>query len=95
MIERMIEMKWKNGVTIEKGDGWNLHLGNRVMPVAQKDVYLARVIAQGKGNIEQLKVLIANAEGVDEIAAALGLAQFALDYGDFIAEDTLRDCVTN
>lgn len=88
-------MQFKPKVTLTDQNGWRLCMGSRASPVAPKDVYLAKAIAQGVGDIEQLKTLIANAEAVDEVAAALVLARFILDYGDFIAEDSSRETMTD
>lgn len=84
-------MQFKPTVTLTDQDGWHLCMGSRKAPVAPKDLYIARVIAQGMGDIGQLKVLIAKAEGIHEVAAAFALAQFILNYGDFIAEDHTQD----
>ncbi|MEG1763554.1 MAG: hypothetical protein RR256_08100 [Bacteroidales bacterium] len=42
---------------------------------------------KGISNDEDLVRLVADEEGIDETAAAFGLAQFLLDYSDFIAEN--------
>lgn len=47
------------------------------------------------GDIDQLKALIAKTEGINEIAAAFVLAQFVLDYGDFITPDTGHYIITD
>lgn len=88
-------MQFKPEVTLTNQNGWRLSMGDRSAPVAPEDVYLARAIAQGMGEIEQLKVLIAKAEGINEVAAAFRLAQFILEYGDFIAPDTEHYLITN
>lgn len=81
-------MQFKPKVTLTDQNGWRLCMGSRATPVAPKDVYIAQAIVQGMSDIEQLKALIANAEGIHEVAAAFGLTQFILDYGDFMAADT-------
>ena len=79
-------MQFKPEVTLADQDGWHLRMGSRAAPVAPRDVSLAKAIAQGVHDIDRLKALIAKAEGIDEIAAAFGLARFILAYGDFIAD---------
>ncbi|MEG1578420.1 MAG: hypothetical protein RR336_06620 [Oscillospiraceae bacterium] len=88
-------MKWKPGITLTGQDDPQLCLAEKQMPIAPKDVYLAKAMLRGVHDIEALKELIANAEGIDDTAAAFALAQFVLDYGDFIAPDTAHLIITN
>ena len=77
-------MQFKPEVTLTNRDGWHLCMGSRDASIAPKNICIARAILQGNGSVEQLKALIAKAEGIDQIAAAFALAQFVLDYSDFI-----------
>ncbi|MDD4849563.1 MAG: hypothetical protein PHO10_02555 [Gemmiger sp.] len=79
-------MRFKPGVTLTEQGGWKLTLGNRAAPVAPQDAALAGAIAQGVCEVDRLTALIARTRGVGEVDAAIDLAQFILDYGDFIAE---------
>ena len=79
-------MKWKKNVTLEKQQPWQLRLGDKVTPVAERDRYLIKAVEKGISNEEELVRLVAKEEGIDETAAAFGLAQFLLDYSDYIAE---------
>ncbi|MEG1360875.1 MAG: hypothetical protein RSE23_14545 [Clostridia bacterium] len=88
-------MKWKKDVILEKQQPWQLRLGDKVTPVAQRDIYLIKAMEKGISNDEDLVRLVANEEGIDETAAAFGLAQFLLDYSDFIAEDQSHVMITN
>ena len=83
-------MKWKKNVTIEKNKTWNLNLGEEIKAIAEKDIYLVKAVEDGICDDEELIKLVAVEEEIDETAAAFGLAQFLLDYSDFIAEDTER-----
>lgn len=88
-------MKWKKDVTLDKQEPWRLRFGDKVLPIAEGDVYLVKAVEKGICNDEDLIRLIAKEEGIDETAAAFGLAQFLLDYSDFIAEDTGHYVITN
>ncbi|MDD2972144.1 MAG: hypothetical protein PHE02_08455 [Lachnospiraceae bacterium] len=88
-------MKWKKDVILDKQKSWRLHLDDKVLPIAEGDVYLVKAVEEGICNDEDLVRLIAREEGIDETAAAFGLAQFLLDYSDFIAEDTAHYMITN
>lgn len=82
-------------MTLLDKDDPQLCLAEKQMPIAPKDVYLAKAMLRGVHDIEALKELISKAEGIDDTAAAFGLAQFILDYGDFIAPDTGHFMITN
>ncbi len=81
-------MRWRPEVTLTSKDTPKLCMPGKQMPLDPKDVYLAKALLCGECDIELLKVMIMKAEGIKEIAAAFGLAQFILNYGDFIAPDT-------
>lgn len=88
-------MKWKKNVTLEKLQPWKIRLGDKVTPIAERDKYLIKAVEKGISNEEELVRLVANEEGIDETAAAFGLAQFLLDYSDYIAEDKSHFMITN
>lgn len=88
-------MKWKKDVILDKQNSWRLRRGDKVLPIAEGDVYLVKAVEEGICNDEDLVTLIAREEGIDETAAAFGLAQFLLDYSDFIAEDTSHYTITS
>lgn len=88
-------MKWKKDVILEKQQPWQLRLGDKVTPIAERDIYLIKAVEKGICNDEDLVRLVAKEEGIDETAAAFGLAQFLIDYGDFIAEDKSHFMITN
>ena len=88
-------MKWKDNVKLIAKDGLHLLLGERQMPIAPRDAMIAQAMSRGVQDIELLKRLIAGAEGIDETAAAFGLAQFMIDYSEFIAPDTAHYVITN
>ncbi|MEG2266252.1 MAG: hypothetical protein RSC68_18205 [Acinetobacter sp.] len=88
-------MKWKKDVILEKQQPWQLRLGDKITPIAERDMYLIKAVEKGISNDEDLVRLVAEEEGIDETAAAFGLAQFLLDYSDFIAEDRSHVMITN
>lgn len=88
-------MKWKPEVILTGRIELQLCMGDRIKQVAPGDVHIAKAMKKGVSDIEQLKELIAKVEGIDEISAAFGLAQFILDYGDFIADDTSHYIIAN
>ena len=81
-------MEWKPRVTLEQENGCRLCMGGKCVQVAPKDVYIAMEIQQGCGSVEHLKTIIAKTDNINEVAAAFSLAQFILNYGDFIEDDT-------
>lgn len=88
-------MRWKPEVIIQREKGYYLQLGNLAQPVPEKDAYLVEATQQGITEDAQLVALIMQTERIDETAAAFGLAQFLLDYSDFIAPDTGHYIITN
>lgn len=88
-------MNWKPGVVVSKEPNYALQLGGTTQLVPEKDVYLINAMERGITEDTQLVALIMEAESIDETAAAFGLAQFLLDYGDFIAPDTEHYLITN
>lgn len=88
-------MKWKPQVVVTKENGCSLRLGNRTQTVPQESVFIIKAIENSVTEDAELVRLIMKAESIDETAAAFGLAQFILDYGDFIAADTEHFIITN
>lgn len=80
-------MKWKPKVKLTRKDGLQLHLDDRVMDIEEKLHYLAKAVDSGTQDDDTLIRLIAQTEHINETAAAFGLAQFMIDYGDFIEQD--------
>lgn len=88
-------MKWKPGVVVIKEPDYALQLGEIIQAVPEKEVYLVEAIEQGVTEDESLVRLIMETEQIDEIAAAFGLAQFLIDFGQYIAPDTAHYLITN
>lgn len=88
-------MNWKPGVVVSKEPDYALQLGGTTQPVPEKDVYLVNAIEQGIAEDPQLVRLIMEAESIDETAAAFGLAQFLIDFSNFIAPDTGHYLITD
>ncbi|MGN0151696.1 MAG: hypothetical protein ACI39Q_04410 [Wujia sp.] len=81
-------MKWKDEVTIEKRKNiYRFHMSGNEMPVDQEDVYICDAIEGGMTDDKELLRLIMKKEDENEVIASLRLAQFVLDYGDFISND--------
>ncbi|MDD3252812.1 MAG: hypothetical protein PHV18_09650 [Lachnospiraceae bacterium] len=87
-------MRWKEDVILEKENPLRLRWGDKVLSIAERDVYLVKAVEKGICNDEDLVRLVAKEEGIDETAVAFGLAQFLLDYSDFIEEDTSHYIIT-
>lgn len=87
-------MRWKPEVVLKKQDTYLLQLGTKQQPVLPKDTYLVEAMKGGITEDEKLIQCIMQHEQIDETAAAFGLAQFILDYGNFIAEDESHYLIT-
>ena len=66
----VIKMRWKKDVILDKQNSWRLRLGDKVLPIAEGDVYLIKAVEEGICNDEDLVRLIAKEESIDETAAA-------------------------
>lgn len=88
-------MRWKPEVTLTENNGWQLHLADKVTQIDERDTYLVKAVQKGINDDEELVKLIAKKEGIDETAAAFGLAQFVLDYNYFIAPDNSHYIISN
>lgn len=79
-------MRWKKDVTVDRSDGLWLRRGCISRRVAKDDEQIALLLSQGKTEDEELTGIVKNLEEDDEIRAGLRLAQFAIDYCDFLEE---------
>ena len=55
-------MKWKKNVTLEKQQPWQLRLGDKVTPVAERDRYLIKAVEKGISNEEATQQLLREKE---------------------------------
>lgn len=79
-------MRWKSDAIIDRHDGMWLRRGNLSRLVNKDDEQIALLIDQGHTEDELLTRKVMDLEDGDENEAGLRLAQFALDYGDFLEE---------
>lgn len=79
------DMRWREGVTAKKENGgWVLRSREESMYVAKKDCQIVEIMEQGIcENNEMIRCLIEK-NGTDEVVAGFLLAQFMVDYMDFI-----------
>ena len=80
-------MDFKPNTKLIEQNGYQLSMRSKSTPIASNDVYIIKDILKGTKDIEQLKQLIIKTEEINEINATLRLAQFILDYSEFITDD--------
>lgn len=79
-------MRWKTSVNIVKNNGYELQQGTNTIKIAPEDEYIIEAVEHGIIKDEELVKVIMKHENVNDIVASFRLAQFVVDYGDFIAE---------
>lgn len=79
-------MKWKREVTVEKIDEYIIKCDYNQKKIAKEDEYIVKAVEEGINDDAEITQLIMTKENVDEIIAGLRLAQFIVDYGEFIDE---------
>lgn len=89
------DMRWREGVTVKKENGeWILRSQEESMYVDKKDCRIMEIMEQGIcENHEMIRCLVEE-NGTDEVVAGFLLAQFMVDYMDFIGisqENSLID----
>lgn len=80
-------MKWKKETVISKENEYTLRLNEIKHPVKKEDEYLIKAIEQGFNTNDVLKSIIIKEKKVNETIADFILAQFILDYQEFIEND--------
>lgn len=80
-------MRWKDGVITEKKCNYRIRLGDNDMCIPDTRTYIAQLMENGKMDAEELEKIIMEHDQCDEISASLSLAQFIVDYGEFIEEE--------
>ena len=80
-------MKWKKEIIIKQEKGYILMLDEEKCRVKQEDEYLVKVMKRGIEKNEELKTVIMKEKQVSDAVAGFILAQFILDYQEFIEND--------
>ena len=78
-------MKWKPDVTVERKRRYMLSQGKKRRMIAREDYYLVDAMEQGITDERELNELVVCTEKVDSVIAGFRLAQFIVDYGEYIS----------
>lgn len=81
-------MNWKPEVCVERGQIYKLKAESKEKKVATNDFYIVDAVEDGITEDLQLIGKIMEVEQMDEMIARFRLAQFVVDYGEFIEELT-------
>lgn len=79
-------MKWKNNVIYDKKQSC-LRLNDSLTQVEEEDVYICDALEHSITDEKAIIGLIMEQEKENDVMASLRLAQFVLDYGDYISND--------
>lgn len=81
-------MKWKRKVTLKtENNQFLLCHGENSLPVKNEDLYLVKAIKKGIHDENKLKHLVMEHDDTNETVAGFTLAQFILDYQEYIEDD--------
>ena len=82
-------MKWKNDVTLEKKkEQYFICIENSKKQVETEDTFICEAVEQGITDETELISLIMDKEQKNDVLASLRLAQFVLDYSEFVSNET-------
>ena len=81
-------MKWKPEVMLHQNGGYLLTNGRDEKRIAKEDEYIFLAVERGTKEDQNIIEIIMEKEQVDEIIARCRLAQFVVDYGEYIEELT-------
>lgn len=79
-------MQWKSDVTIERNDGLWLCIGDKKIAVDKDDETIVRKMEQGITDDDALLKCLSEDNGESLAECGLRLAQFVVDYGEYIEE---------
>lgn len=79
-------MKWKPSVKIDNTNGLWISLGEKKRMIAEDDVIIVQKMGEGMYDDSALLKCLSEETGDSDIESSLRLAQFVVDYGEFIAE---------
>ena len=78
-------MRWREGVTVKKENGeWILRNQEESMHIAKKDCQIVEIMERGICENNEMIRFLVEENGTDEVVAGFLLAQFMVDYMDFI-----------
>ncbi|MCI8991437.1 MAG: hypothetical protein HFG80_01725 [Eubacterium sp.] len=78
-------MKWRKGVIAAKKNGeWYLEDQSILKHIEKKDAAIVELMEQGIYENKEIIRYLVEKNGTDEVAAAFLLAQFMVDYMDYI-----------
>lgn len=85
-------MQWKRGVTVTREKGkWYLIKDGVHHPIEEKDFPIIEAMEQGISEDKEIVAYLVRNQKQDEIVASFQLAQFMLDYIEFIRESAMQD----
>lgn len=79
-------MKWKNNVIYDKKQSF-LRVNDSLTQVEEEDVFICDAVEAGITDEKALIDLIMEREKENNVMASFRLAQFVLDYSDYISND--------
>ncbi|NCB94603.1 MAG: hypothetical protein EOM40_18945 [Clostridia bacterium] len=79
-------MRWKNDVKIEKKNGYMLKNKEGERKIKPEDEYIVKAMVKGICEDERLLEVIKKKEDLDEILSGFRLAEFLVEYGEYIEE---------
>lgn len=81
-------MKWKDEVVLKKTKSQYTFCLNKIKKIVGKeDAFICEAVEQGITDEQELIQFVMEQKNVDEILAGLQLAQFVLDYSDYISNE--------
>ncbi|WP_167957551.1 hypothetical protein [Anaerosporobacter faecicola] len=81
-------MNWKPEVIVKKtNNGYQLQIDDDKTVVKKEDTYIVRSIEKGITDDKWLTAIVMKTEQIEEVFARFRLAQFVLDYGEYILND--------
>lgn len=87
-------MRWKEGIRAIRTDGeWYLAGCDTPCQVSKKDISIVEAIENGICEDDKLVRYLAEKQGVSEVVEGLSLAQFMVDYMDYIGVSQEEDLV--
>ncbi|MDD3219175.1 MAG: hypothetical protein PHC41_06115 [Lachnospiraceae bacterium] len=78
-------MEWKSNVSVTKGDSYVIADGTHEKKASKEDEYIIAAMEKGICDDEKLLQVIMEQEQYTEMIARLRLAEFVVEYGDYIA----------
>lgn len=87
-------MKLASDVTVREDDTMTVRRGSMEKKVAQNDEYIFNAMLAGITEEKDFVQLVRNQEQTDELSANFSMAEFVLEYGNFLSkESTEQDSI--